>query len=185
MCRSFYRSPKPAGCTFEKTIWHLSEARKTFRQSLKEFVTMARKSRSLHQNYFHTNDLTKATPKPTEFAWRWFRLLMRFNLSILFRKIMQKLDQEYILGRVCSQGLVFRCEDCGYWVDLWLTFMLKLPSWLKSTVNKTRNLRRRALLLSLLVVAGKCKLLPQIRCNSLKWLTTIVPSKCCHFKDKR
>lgn len=130
---------------------------KTFRQSLKEFVTTARKSRSLHQNYFHTNDLTKATPKSTGFAWRWLRLLMRFNLSILLRKIMQGINQEYLLGRMCSQGLVFRCEDCGCWVDLWLTFMLKLPSWFKSTVNKTRGFRRRALLLSLIVVAGKCK----------------------------
>ena len=35
--------------------------------------------------------------------------------------------------------------------------MLKLPSWFKSTVNKSRSSRRRALLLSLIVVAGKCK----------------------------
>lgn len=145
---------------------------------------MARKSRSLHQNYFHTNDLTKAPPKPTGSPWKWFLLLMRFSLSILLRKIMQKPNQDYILGRMCSQGLVFRCEDCGYWVDIWLTFMLKLPSWFKSTVNKTRNLRRRALLLSLIFVAGKCKLLPQIQCNKLKWLTSIVPSKCWNFKGR-
>ena len=40
--------------------------------------------------------------------------------------------------------------------------MVKVPPWFKSAVNKTRSLRRRAVLFSLILVAGRYKLITNL-----------------------
>ena len=54
-----------------------------------------------------------------------------------------------------EEDWIFRCKDCGHWVDHWLTFMVKIALWLKSTANKNRSLRRRIFITFFAFLAGK------------------------------
>lgn len=133
------------------------KSEKAFRQSHKQFVIMTRNAWSLHQNYIYTTDLTKTAPRTRTAPMNLPGIRMN-SIQFHDRNFIENCQKNWFFDshEKCGQRVFIRCKDCDFWVDYWLTFMVKVPSWLKPTANKNRRLRRRLVVVFLAFVAGKC-----------------------------